>query len=128
MPMTRLGYHRTGVPEKCNRLSRLGKRCRLRQMKSLAGRTVGWLYRSLIWDPSATVLPAWLRVLWAARKLLFAVALTIALTWREWVEHHPPEIGIITVIHFVFVMMALALVVRGWQWMSGAFKKAPTSS
>ena len=96
-------------------------------MKSMIGRIAGWLYRNLIWDPPAVVPPGVRRILWATRKLLIALALTALLTWREWVEHHPPEIVLVTVIHFVFVMVLLALLVRGWDWINAGGKKTPSS-
>jgi uncharacterized membrane protein YqhA len=54
------------------------------------------------------------RVSWdvcGARKLILAVAAAALLTWIEWEEHHPPEIALVAVIHFVFVCAAIALAV-----------------
>jgi len=97
-------------------------------MKSLANRLARWFYRNLLWDATATLGPGWSRFLWATRKLSLAGMLAALLTWREWVEHHPPEIALIAGIHFVFVMIVLAFLIRGWQWVSRGFKKTPTSS
>jgi hypothetical protein len=38
------------------------------------------------------------------------------LTWQEWVEHHPPEIAIVAVLHLVFAFTAIALLVYARQW------------
>ena len=69
----------------------------------------------LIWDPAGDAhgFRGWL---WAARKLLLAVAGAGLLTWVEWIEHHPPAILIVALIHFVFVLAAIALVVSLRQW------------
>lgn len=56
-----------------------------------------------------------LGALWALRKLLVALAASIVRTWREWVEHHPPEIALIATMHFVFVFALIGLLVYGAQ-------------
>ncbi|HLV87719.1 MAG TPA: hypothetical protein VKV39_12120 [Candidatus Sulfotelmatobacter sp.] len=95
-------------------------------MKSL--RAIGrWFYQNVIWDPSPAARRGGSGILWGARKILLVLALTAFLTWREWVEHHPPEIAVVAVIHFVFVMLLVAAAVRGWQWISGA-KGNPSAS
>jgi hypothetical protein len=81
----------------------------LRSMKS-------WILAYVLWDDSGKSLQGIRRSLWAMRKVLVAFLASTVLTWREWVEHHPPEIAIIAVLHFVFVLVAVALLVRGVQF------------
>jgi phage shock protein PspC (stress-responsive transcriptional regulator) len=38
------------------------------------------------------------------------------LTWWEWVEHHPPEIVIVALVHFVFLFAVIALLVYVGLW------------
>jgi hypothetical protein len=47
------------------------------------------------------------------------------LTWREWVEHHPPEIVLVVLIHFFFVLALIAALVYVGQWF-GRRDKAPS--
>src|ERR1039458_5134764 len=58
-------------------------------------RIARWIIDHLLWDTSGTVREGFWGGLWAARKLLVAVAGAALLTWREWVEHHPPEIVLV---------------------------------
>jgi hypothetical protein len=76
-----------------------------------------WMIDHLLWDTAGTTREGFLRGLWATRKLLAAMAGAALLTWLEWVEHHPPEIAIVALIHFVFVLAAIALIVAigGWR-------------
>lgn len=71
----------------------------------------GWIFHHLLWDPAGTERKGFWRALWAMRKLLIALAGSAALDWMEWVEHHPPEMAIVLVVHFVFVLAAIGLVV-----------------
>ena len=41
------------------------------------------------------------------------------------VEHHPPEIAIVALIHLVFVLAAIALCVYIWGWFSRSDKASP---
>ena len=84
---------------------------------SLYRRIGRWIVDDLLWDTSGAPREGVWRGVWAARKLLLAVALAALLTWREWVKHHPPEIAIVAVIHLVFVLIAISLVVLMWQWL-----------
>lgn len=59
-----------------------------------------------------TVPIRWKLTLWICIALLGSAPLT----WREWVEHHPPEIAILAVIHFVFVFVAVVLLTYLAQW------------
>jgi hypothetical protein len=49
--------------------------------------------------------------MWATRKVIVAIMGAALLTWLEWIEHHPPQIVIIALIHFVFVFAVIGLVV-----------------
>jgi len=71
-----------------------------------------WIIDYLIWDPADTALGGFRGALWATRKLFAAVLGAALMTWWEWVEHHPPEIVIVALIHFVFVLFGIALFVH----------------
>jgi hypothetical protein len=76
------------------------------------GRTItAWMFSHLLWDTAGSTRRGFLGALWALRKLLVALAAAAVLTWREWVEHHPPEIALIAVIHFIFVFALIAALV-----------------
>jgi hypothetical protein len=83
-----------------------------------------WIFDHLLWDTTGTTRGGFWRGLWATRKLLVAVVGSALLTWWGWVEHHPPEIVIVALIHFVFA--AIALVVYVGQWFSD--KKSPSKA
>ena len=52
-------------------------------------------------------------VLRFGRWRIFVAAVGAALlTWIEWVKHHPPEIAVVALMHFVFVLVAIALLVH----------------
>ncbi|HTR68406.1 MAG TPA: hypothetical protein VMH85_21675 [Terriglobales bacterium] len=80
-----------------------------------------WIYTHLLWDPTRG--SGLLRALWAMRKLLVALAGTALLTWREWEEHHPYDIVIVTLIHFAFMLALVALFVFLAQWISRSHSK-----
>jgi hypothetical protein len=86
-----------------------------------------WIFDSLLWDTAGTEPQGFWRRLWATRKLVVAVMGSAVLTWREWVEHHPPEIVLLALIHFVFVLAAIAVLVFVWQWF-GRRDRAPSGS
>jgi len=50
-------------------------------------------------------------------KLAVAFVISALLTWREWVEHHPPEIVLVAVLHFAVVWIALLLIVQIARWL-----------
>jgi hypothetical protein len=77
-----------------------------------------WIFDHLLWDTSGTARDGLWGGLWAARKLLVAMAGAAWLTWQEGVKHHPPEIVIVALIHFIFVLAAMALLVYLWQFFS----------
>jgi hypothetical protein len=74
-------------------------------------RITGWIFDHLLWDTSGAERRVFRGGLWATRKVVAALALSALLTWREWVEHRPPEIAIVEIIHFVFVLAVIALFV-----------------
>ena len=43
----------------------------------------------------------------------------------EWVKHHPPQIAVVALIHFVFVLAAVALAVHVGRWFSSSNKRSP---
>jgi NhaP-type Na+/H+ or K+/H+ antiporter len=79
-------------------------------------RITRWITDYILWDTTGTGRQDFWGGLWAARKLLVAIAVSALLTWREWDEHHPPAIALIAIIHFVFVFAAVALIVYIEQW------------
>ena len=83
-----------------------------------------WIFDHLLWDPAGSARVGFWGGLWATRKLVIAFAGAALLTWREWVEHHPPEIAIVAVIHFVFVLAVIALLVYIGQRFSHSDRKS----
>ena len=83
-----------------------------------------WIVDHILWD-TATNRPraGFWRGVWATRKLLVALAGAGLLTRLEWVEHHPPDIAIVAILHFVFMLSAIALLVYAGGWFGG--KKSP---
>jgi len=77
-----------------------------------------WIFNHLLWDSASPSHGRLWPALWATRKLLAAVALSSLLTWRELVEHHPPDVAFIVIMHFVFVLAVIALFVYIGQWFS----------
>ena len=71
-----------------------------------------------LWDPSTARAGTaeWWRAKW---RFFAALAGSLVLTAIEWVEHHPPEIAIVAVIHFVFVLVAIALVYQAVRRLTG---------
>ena len=65
----------------------------------------------VLWDTTGTPREGFRRAMWATRKLSIVVAIAALLTWVEWVEHHPPDIVVVVLLHFVFAFAAVALVV-----------------
>jgi hypothetical protein len=78
-----------------------------------------WMIGHFLWDVDGTAGQGtwgWLRAKW---RLLVAALGSVLLTRVEWVEHHPPHIALIALIHFVFVLLAIALVVPVVRWFGG---------
>src|SRR5947209_7252113 len=85
-----------------------------------------WITDHLLWEMTGTAREGfwgWLLVRW---KLFVAVAGAALLTWWEWVEHHPPEIALVALLHFVFLLVAIALIVHIARWVSRNDKKSPS--
>jgi hypothetical protein len=83
-----------------------------------------WTIDHLLWETAAPAGEDFRGWLWATWKLSAAVAGAAVLTWWEWVKHHPPEIAVIAVIHFIFVLIAIALVVHLGRWFSRSGQKS----
>jgi hypothetical protein len=75
-----------------------------------------WIIDHLLWDLTDSAREGFWGGLWAMRKIFLAIAGAILLTWVEWRLHHPPEIALVALIHFVFVFSAIGVFVyvRGW--------------
>jgi len=81
-----------------------------------------WILDNLLWDVTSRTREGFWGGLWAARKLLIAIVASVFLTGWEWVEHHPPQLAVVELIHFVFVLAAIAVVVRVGQWFKASSK------
>ena len=84
-----------------------------------------WVIDHLLWDTSGRARDGFMGGLWATRKLSVAVVGSAVLTWREWVTNHPPEIALVAIIHFVFVLAVIALAVQIGRWFSRSDKTSP---
>jgi hypothetical protein len=87
-------------------------------------KTTQWIVDHLLWNAGNAARTGFWGGLWATRRLLVALALSAVLTWREWVEHHPPEIAIVAAMHFALVMLVIALLVYTAQWFRRSDRKA----
>jgi hypothetical protein len=85
-----------------------------------------WIYQNLLWDPSVHTDSAVPRMIWGVRKLALGVLVAAILTWREWIEHHPPEIALIAGIHFLLVMSVLAVLIGSIRLFQRTRKKNST--
>jgi hypothetical protein len=81
-----------------------------------------WIFYHVLWDTTGTARDGLWGALWALRKVFIALVGAVLLTWQEWVKHHPPEIAIIALIHFVFVLAAITLFVSIGQFFSRSNK------
>lgn len=73
-----------------------------------------WFVDHLLWDTTGRASSGFLGTIWAIRKPIIALALTLMLTWREWVDYHPLEIllvVLVVVVNFALVLSAIALLV-----------------
>ena len=84
-----------------------------------------WILDHMLWDTAGAAGSGFWPGLWATRKLLIAFVGSAVLTWWEWVEHHPPDILIVALVHFVFVFAVIALLVYVGLWFRT--RKSPTS-
>jgi hypothetical protein len=84
-----------------------------------------WIFDHLLWDTGGIARQGFWGGLWATRKLIIALAGSALLDWMEWVEHHPPEMVIVVLVHFVLVLGVIALFVYVGQRVKGSRKEAP---
>ena len=56
-----------------------------------------------------------MRSLVSPRILLTALVVSVVLDYMEWVEHHPPVMAVIIVLHFVFVWVVLSIIMLLWR-------------
>jgi len=78
-------------------------------------RITGWIFNNLIWDPAGTARTGFRKGLWAMRKLSLAIVLSALLDWLEWTHHHPPDMPLVALVHFVFALALVALGVYVWR-------------
>src|SRR6266852_4898455 len=95
---------------------------------AIDGKAMHWIFDYLLWDTSGAVRKGFWGGLWATRKLLVAVAGSALLTWWERIEHHPPDLALLALIHFVFVLAAISLVVHVGRWFSRGDKRSSSGS
>jgi hypothetical protein len=76
-----------------------------------------WVVDRILWDKSGKPLQGFWGAPRALRKVLIALLVSAVMTWKEWVTRHPPEIALIAVLHFVFALVAVALLVYVWQFL-----------
>ena len=81
-----------------------------------------WIVRHVLWDSSGIQRAGSFGVFWALRKVLLCAAFATVLTWVEWIEHHPPEIVIIAVLHFLLVLATLAILIFAMRWFGRAIR------
>jgi len=84
-----------------------------------------WLVDHLLWDTAGSANSGFLGVIWAMRKPILALAVTLMLTWREWVDYHPLDlllIVLVAIVNFALVLAAIALLVLTLQRFSRAIK------
>ena len=105
---------------------REGKQCYATGMAAQIHRKIPrWIIDNLVWDTAGAARGGFRGGLWATRKLFIAAAGAALLTWWESVEHHPPAIAVVALIHFVFVLAAIALFVHIGRWFSRSDKESP---
>ncbi|HTZ82494.1 MAG TPA: hypothetical protein VMB66_04850 [Candidatus Acidoferrales bacterium] len=84
-----------------------------------------WFVDHLLWDTAGSANSGFLGAIWAIRKPIIALALTLMLTWREWVDYHPletPVVALVAIVNFVLVFAAIALLVFTLQRFSRTIK------
>lgn len=85
-----------------------------------------WIFDHLLWDTAGTAREGFWKWVWAARKVFGALAGSALLDRLEWIEHHPPQMVVVALIHFVLVLAAIALFVPIGQWFRGADNSSPS--
>ena len=104
------------------------RRCYGTGMPRLFGwRITRWIFDNLVWDTTGSAREGILRGLWATRKMSAAIVGATLLTWLEWEKHHPPDIGFVELVHFVFVLAVIGLLVFACQRISRGGKKSARS-
>lgn len=88
------------------------------------GRARRWIVDPIVGDTTDIARRGFWGRLRAEWKFFAAVAVTALLTWREWVDHHPPEIALAALIHFVFAWLAVAIAVHTARWFSRGNRKS----
>jgi hypothetical protein len=68
-----------------------------------------WIFDHLLWTRLAQSARDSARIVADTETLPGSCGSVLAV--REWVEHHRPEIAIVALIHFVFVLTAMSLLV-----------------
>lgn len=79
-----------------------------------------WIFDHVLWDAAGTPSAGVQRVLWATRKVLIALALSAGLDWMEWALHHPPDMAVVVLMHFLFALAIVALSTFVWQRLRSA--------
>ena len=85
---------------------------------STGSKIARWIFDHLLWDTTGAGPQGFWRGFWATRKLLIALLLSAALDWMEWVEHHPPQMAVVAMVHVVLALAVIALCVYVWQSVS----------
>ena len=86
-------------------------------------RFAAWIFDYLLWDTTGSARSGVAGAAWATRKVLMAVSAAVFLTWREWAQLHPPQILIVALMHFAFVLTAIGFLVYSLQRLGRAEKK-----
>ncbi|HKT90206.1 MAG TPA: hypothetical protein VJQ59_17305 [Candidatus Sulfotelmatobacter sp.] len=84
-----------------------------------------WFVDHLLWDTAGSANSGFLGVIWAIRKPIIALAVTLMLTWREWVDYRPLDlllIVLVAIVNFALVLSAIALLVFTLQKFSRTIK------
>jgi hypothetical protein len=69
------------------------------------------------WDTTGPAREGFWGRLHPAWKLITAIFGSALLDWVEWAEHHPPNMAIIALIHFAFVVIAISIVIHVVRWL-----------
>ena len=87
-----------------------------------------WIIDHVLWDTGATERKGVWGWLWPRWKLFVAAVGAALMTWLEWVKHHPSEIAVVALIHFAFVLIAIALFVHVARWFRRGYGKSPPAT
>lgn len=75
------------------------------------------MFDAVAWDGPPTTDDSLGRIV-ALRRPLIALVASTWLTVMEWRINRPPEIALIAVLHFVVVLLVIALVVHFFRWIA----------